>query len=223
MPHRAFCLSLLALLGLGFLTPMTAAVLVGKMEGNTYVSPTGEFRIPSPAFPELGGTITDTENVVIFSDNFSTHISIACFPFDATQRWEFETRGRRDYLLYFFTTFVLADFQKRFPESRIESARYLPDLHEGTMITFALLPGGSNFENRNRVLDATPSEHPIVAKRGTLLMVRDRHLYIISTELAERATQRSSYNLTVEEENLRLTERLVTLVKQLVFTSPAKP
>lgn len=148
--------------------------------------------------------------------------ALPVFSLDSTQRWEFETRGRRDYLLYFFNSFVLADFQKRFPESRIESARYLPDLLEGTMITFALLPGGSNFEGKNRVI-TTPIENPVVAKRGTLLMVRDRHIYIVSTEQAERATQRSTYNLTADEENLQLTERLVTLVNQFEFTTPAKP
>lgn len=218
---------LLCLLALGTIGPSTPAraatgVLTGRLENGVYISPTGEFRIPSPTLPELGGRISDTDNVVVFSDSFNTHISIACFPFDATQRWEFETRGRRDYLLYFFTGFVLADFQKRFPGSRIESARYLPDLQGGSMITFALLPGGSNFEDKNRVLDA-PTDNPVTAKRGTLLMVRERHIYIISTELAERATQRSTYKLTEDEENLQLTERLVTLVNKLEFTPPARP
>lgn len=54
-------------------------VLTGKMEGKLYVSPTGEFKVPSPILPELGGSVTDTDNVVVFSDNFNTHISIACF------------------------------------------------------------------------------------------------------------------------------------------------
>jgi len=193
-------------------------VLVGTMEGNTYVSPTGEFKVPSPILPELGGRITDTDQVVTFSDNFNTHISIACFPLDTTQRWEFETRGRRDYLLYFFNGFVLADFQRRFSGSRIESARYLPELQDGTMITFALLPGGSNFEAKNQVITTAP-ENPVTAKRGTALLVRNRHIYIISTELAERATQRSTYNLTPDEENTQLTERLVTLVNKVVFTA----
>lgn len=197
-------------------------VLVGTLEGNTYISPTGEFSIPSPILPELGGTLTDTENVVVFTDSYNTHISIACFPLDTTQRWELETRGRRDYLLYFFTTFVLADFQKRFPESSIESARYLPELHDGTLVTFALLPGGSNFEAKSRVLNA-PAGPPVVAKRGTLLMLRDHRLYIISTELAERVTQRSSYALTPEQENLQLTDRLITLVNQMAFTNASKP
>jgi hypothetical protein len=208
-------------LSLGLAISIHAAPLVGRMDGNVYVSPTGEFTITSPTLPELGGTITDTDRVVIFNDSYNIHVSIACFPLDATQRWENETRGRRDYLLYFFTTFVLADFQKRYPGSRIESARFLPELHDGTLVTFALLPGGSNFENKNRVLDAPPA-NPVVAKRGTLLMVRNRHIYIVSTEQAERATQRSSYQLTPDEENLRLTERLLSLLKQMEFTS-AKP
>lgn len=195
------------------------AGLVGRMDGDTYVSATGEFKFPSPVLPELGGRISDTENVVTFTDSFNVHISIACFPQDATQKWEFETRGRRDYLLYFFTTFVLADFQGRFPGSRIESARFVPQLLDGSLIAFALLPGGSAFEGRNRVLDI-PASDPVTAKRGTLLFVRQGHVYIVSTELAERATQRSTYSLTVEKEDSILSDRLTALAGRFIFTTP---
>jgi len=196
-------------------------VMSGHLDGDNYVSATGEFKLPVPVLPELGGTISDTDKVVTFSDNFNTHLSIACFELDAAQKWELDTRGLRDYLLYFFKTFVLADFQSRFPQATIESARFLPDLMGGTMITFALLPGGSYFEGKNRIGNE-PVQEPVVAKRGTLLFVRGRFIYIISTELAERATQRSTYHRTVEEENQTLTERLTTLVSRLIFTDGSK-
>jgi hypothetical protein len=192
-------------------------VMAGHMEGDLYVSPTGEFKIPSPILPELGGTLSDTENAVTFSDSYNTHISIACFPMDASQKWELDTRGLRDYLLYFFTDFVLPDFQGRFPGSSIESARFLPDLMNGTMLTFALLPGGSYFEAKNSVLGAPP-ENPVTAKRGTLLFVRNRHIFVLSSELAERATQRSTYHRTVVQEDDLLSERLTTLANRLIFT-----
>lgn len=98
--------------------------LIGKVEGDTYLSATGEYKIIAPVLRELGGTITDTENVVTFSDSYNTHISIACFPQDASQRWEYQTTTRREYLLYFFSQFVLADFQQRFPGAAIQSARF---------------------------------------------------------------------------------------------------
>jgi hypothetical protein len=204
---------------LGTAVSAQPAALVGRLEGDTYVSATGEFKFPSPVLPELGGTITDTENVVTFTDSFNVHVSIACFPQDATQKWEFETRGRRDYLLYFFTSFVLADFQARFPGSRIESARFVPELMDGSLITFTELPGGSVFEGRNRVLD-TAGPEPVTAKRGTLLFVRRGHVYVVSTELAERATQRSTYALSVEKENTILTDRLTALAGRFIFAAP---
>lgn len=217
MPSRS---SLLLLLGAALTTaaPAPSAPLAGSMEHDVYVSPTGEFRIPAPVLVELGGTITDTENVVTFGDSFNTHISIACFPQDASQKWELETRGRRDYLLYFFTEVVLADFQRRFPGSSIESARFLPELMEGSLITFAILPGGSNFEKNNQVLGLMENQ-PVMAKRGTLLFVRKRHIYIISTELAERATQRSTYHQTTDQEDTILSTRLTALAGRLIFTS----
>ncbi len=196
-----------------------AAELAGKVEGDTYVSATGEFSLPLPVLRELGGKITDTENVVTFTDSYDTHISIACFPQDALQRWELETRGLREYLLYFFTDFVLADFARRFPGSAIESARFSPELMDGALITYSILPGGSYFETIPSLLGA-PHAEPVTAKRGTLLFVRNRHVYVLSTELAERATQRSSYVSTPEKENARLTTRLTELVSRLVFTAP---
>ncbi len=193
--------------------------LAGKVAGDSYVSATGEFSLPLPVLRELGGTITDTENVVTFTDRYNTLISVACFPQDALQRWELDTRGRREYLLYFFTDFVLADFARRFPGSAIESARYVPELLDGALITYAVLPGGSHFELPPSQLGTTPPP-PVTAKRGTLLFVRNRHVYALSTELAERATQRSTYESTPEKENAQLTTRLTELANRLVFTAP---
>ncbi len=218
MPPR-FPLLLVASAALVASSSAQPAGLVGKVDHELYVSATGEFQIPVPVLVELGGTISDTENVVTFGDSFNTHISIACFPQDASQKWELETRGRRDYLLYFFTEVVLADFQARFPGSTIESARFLPELMDGALITYALLPGGSNFE-KNVSLLGTPPASPAVAKRGTLLFVRNRYIYIISTELAERVTQRSTYQQTAENENASLGTRLTALAGRLVFPPP---
>jgi hypothetical protein len=197
--------------------PASGADLMGRMDGESYVSPTAQFRIRAPVLPELGGVITDNENVVTFQDNFGTHISVACFPLDATQRWEFETRGRRDYLLYFFTDVIMVNFISRFPGSKIESARYLPELEEGALIGYSLLPGGSHFEQQNRVLDH-PAPTPVVAKRGTLVFVHNRHVYALSIELSERATQRSTYALTVEQENEQLSARLTALHGRMSFS-----
>lgn len=195
-----------------------AAPQHGVMDGDTYVSPTGQFRVRAPVLPELGGLISDTPNVVTFRDEFGTHVSIACFEFDATQRWEHDTRGLRDYLLYFFTEFVMPNFAARFPGSTIESARYLPDLLDGALVGYALLPGGSEFEAHGHVLDGRPPD-PVTAKRGTLLFVRHRYVYAVSTELAERATRRRSYNLTREQEDAQLSTRLVALVGRMSFTN----
>ncbi len=209
----------LLFLGCSLLLAATAAgaPLAGRMDGDSYVSPTGEFRIRAPVLVELGGTIDDNDSVVTFHDDFGTHISIACFELDATQRWELETRGLRDYLLYFFTDVVMANFRARYPESTIESARYLAELLDGSLIAYALLPGGSYFEQQNSVTGAPP-ENPVVAKRGTLLFVRHRHVYVVSTELAERATQRSTYKLTTKEEDDQLSARLTAIVGRMTFT-----
>jgi len=191
--------------------------LVGRMDGENYVSATGAFKMRAPVLPELGGQITDTDNVVTFQDDFGTHVSVACFPLDLTQKWELETRGLKDYLAYFFATFVLGDFQARFPGSRIETALFSPTLAGGGLLIYVLLPGGSSFDRAD-----TAATEPVVAKRGNLCFVNNGHIYILSTELSERAIQRSAHKLTPEEENVKLRERLISLHGRITFTS-AKP
>jgi len=219
-----FAAFLLCSLFLAFRSANAAAPLVGRMEGEDYISANGEFRIRAPVLPELGGSIEDSETVVTFHDDFGTHVGIACFEMDATQRWELDTRGLRDYLLFFFNDVVMVNFTTRFPGSKVESARYLPELLDGALIAYSLLPGGSSFEHQTLVLGPAATG-PVTAKRGTLVFVRHRHVYAVSIELAERATQRSTYRLTVEQEDEQLSGRLTALAKRMTFTrdQPRKP
>ena len=64
-------------------------------------------------------------------------------------------------------------------------------------------------------------ETPPVAKRGNLVFVHDDMIYIVSTELAERVLERSSYKKTPEEEDAILLQRLADILKKMEFTKPA--
>lgn len=191
--------------------------LEGKVEGKTYVSPTGIFKVVIPVLPELGGDITDTPNVVTFQDDFNVHVSIAAFPQDATQRWEMSTRGLKDYLIYFFSNFVLSDFKQTFTGVQIESAKFLPGLLDGSLLTYLLIPGGTMFGDRVPQLSA---DRMPVAKRGNLLFVRNGHIFVISTELAERVIEGRSYAKTTEEEDELLRNRLTDIVSKIAFAKP---
>jgi hypothetical protein len=192
--------------------------LHGKVEGHTYVSPSGLFRMAIPVLPELGGTVLDTDNVVTFGDNFKTHVSVAVFAQDATQRWENETQGRRDYLVSFFSNYVMPDFQQHANGAKIESARFLPGVQDGALIVYILLPGGSIFADRVSLSgDPDPS---LVAKRGNLLFVRNEHVFVISTELAERVLEHNTYHKTTAEEDALLRARLLDLLNSIEFSSP---
>lgn len=219
-----FQTSLLLALTFGFLCALHAQEgarsLIGVVEGEKYLSPTGAFRVKIPVLAELGGSISDTDNVVSFQDGFTTHQSIACFKMDATQRWEEETRGRKEYLIWFFTNFVQADFQQRFPGASIESAHFLPNAQGGTLLTYNLLPGGSMFASKVAVIGA--GETP-VAKRGNLVFVQNGYVYVISIELAEKVLERSAYNKTLAEEDALLRARLLDFVNKITFASPAPP
>lgn len=199
--------------------------LYGKIDGEYYVAPGAAYRYPIPVMPKLGGRVEDTEGVVTFDDPLGLHLSIASFPLDLSQKWEWETRGAKDYLGYFHANFILPDFQRRYPGSADEASVFVPELYGGTLIVFTLLPGGSFFTEQSSVLGTPVTPGPIVAKRGTLLFVREARIFIMSLELAERVTQRSTFKKTPEEENALLRDRILTYARRFEFPQrkPATP
>ncbi len=201
--------------------PTDAGSLAGRVEGKTYLSPTGAFQVAVPVLPELGGRILDTPNVVTFQDNFSVLCTIAAFPMDATQRWEHSTRGPKDYLAYFFANYVLPDFQETFRGAEVESAKFAPSIGNGSLLVYLLLPGGSMFADK--LAFAVGDAALPVAKRGNLLLVRNGWIFVLSVELAERVIERSSYKKSTEEEDEILRQRLSDLLGKITFTTPAEP
>jgi hypothetical protein len=193
--------------------------LYGTLKRDSYFAPGGIYSVQVPVLPELGGEITDTDSVVTFDDSVSTHISLASFPLDMSQKWDLTEKGLRDYLSYFYVTFVLSDFQTRFPGTKAETTLFIPELMDGSLMGFALLPGGSAFASQ-LAMSGGPDEPAPVAKRGNLLFVRSERIYVISIELAERVTQRKFFNKTPEEENAILRERLIQFTGRIHFPAP---
>jgi hypothetical protein len=231
MKLRVFLVLPVLSLGLSRLSAQTAAPaadqpaaapsyptqLYGRIDGDNYVSATGAFKVKIPVLPQLGGSISDTSSIVTFDDDYSIHISIGAFPLSREVKWEYEARGAKDFLVYFFSSFVMPDFVTRFPGAHTEeNAVFLPKYQDGALLIFALLPGGSFFEQR---VTLSTSLAPAVAKRGNLCFVKNNCFFVISTELSERVLERSTYKKTVEEENTILRERLLGLVEKMQFLS----
>jgi hypothetical protein len=192
--------------------------LAGTIQGNRYLAPTGAYSVEIPIYPELGGTIVDTPYVVTFQDDFTTHISIAAFPQDATERWKLETNGPKEYLKDFFLHFVASDFMRTNKHAKVEeNARFVSGIFNGAFIAYILLPGGSMFFNSNYAI-AADSKIP-TAKRGNMIFVKNGYLYVLSTELAERATEGTAYHKTVQEEDEILRERLIDVTRKMQFAS----
>jgi hypothetical protein len=190
--------------------------LAGTVQGNRYLAPTGAYSVEIPIYKELGGTITDTPYVVTFQDSFSTHISIAAFPQDATERWKLETNGPKEYLKDFFLHYVARDFLRGNKHAKVqENARFVPTILNGAFVAYILLPGGSMFFNANYAIAAN-SQVP-TAKRGNMIFVKNGYLYVLSTELAERATEGTAYHKTEQEEDEILRERLIDVTRKMQF------
>lgn len=62
-----------------------------------------------------------------------------------------------------------------------------------------------------------------MAKRGTLLFVRESAIFILSAELAERVTQRNTFHQTPAEENELLRARLIELTNRMTIPAPTPP
>lgn len=192
------------------------AGLNGQIQDRTYISATGMFKVTIPVLPQLGGTITDTPNVVTFEDDFNTYISIAAIPQDATQRWELSTRGTKDYLAYFFANYILPDFKRNFAGAKNESAKFIPGQLDGALLTSTLLPGGSMFAGK---IQQFSDNHVPVAKRGNLVFVKNGHIFVISVELAERVIEGKAYTKTTAEEDDMLRKRLTDIVGRMQFAT----
>jgi len=216
--HRALTVALIAALAAPVRSQEPSPALAGSFDAGVYTSPTNAFKIPVPVLPALGGKVHDNDHVVVFRDDYGTHITIGAFKQDATQRWELETRDTKEYLIYYFGTFVMADFKRSCPDARIESAGFAANLLDGALFCYILLPGGSMFADQ---LAFQPNGKPPVAKRGNVVFVKNGFVIFVSTELAEKVTEGAHYNKKPEDEDAILRKRLVEIVAKMQFPAPA--
>jgi hypothetical protein len=191
----------------------------GRVEGDIYISPTGLYKVKIPVLPQLGGTVSDTPNLVTFDDDYSIHINIGAFPLSRELKAEYDVRGTKDFLIFFFTNLIMPDYAANFHGAQMEpNAIFLGKFQNGSMLIFLLLPGGSVFEHQVRMSN---SLSPAVAKRGNLCFVKNGYVFVVSTELAERVLERSTYKKSPEEENAILRDRLMDIVAKMQFSAPA--
>ena len=205
--------------------PAPPAPLLGRILVDTYYAPSGTYKIDVPVSMQLGGAITDTESLVVFDDSYLTHLTIANFPLDATQKWDLSISTPKEYLIGFFEKFVMRNYREAYKgvEVRVdERARFIPSMLGGAFIGYITIPGGTYFASR--IFHLAPDAKPRVAKYGVLLFVHDGTIFIISMELAERATEGSAYHLTSEQEDSTLRGRLLDIASKIQFLSkPRSP
>jgi len=190
-----------------------------EVPSNIYYSPSGLFSMPIPVLAELGGNISDSKNYVIFSDPISTHITVGIIEMDASARFERSTLTTAEFLRGTFEKLVLPQFLTTAPATRTDSVLLLPKVESGTLYVGSLHPGTSQFMGRTGLLGDN-YDHAPTARRGTLLFVKGNYFVIISSELAEKATERSAFKLTADQENELIRERLLAILHRIRFTIP---
>lgn len=193
------------------------STLIGKVLENQYIAPSGSYKMTLPIQLELGGTVTDTREVVTFQDDFRIHASIACFKMGASNEREIQTRGRRDFLISFFREHVHTQFKRRFPGAEIDEARYMPEVLEEALMVYNTLPNGTMFSDQ--AVLASSSDGALLVKRGNLLFLKDHHLYVISVELAKLLlVGNESLHYSEEEKHVLLREELLDLAGRITFS-----
>ncbi|HLP08352.1 MAG TPA: hypothetical protein VK178_09305 [Opitutaceae bacterium] len=190
------------------------AKLLGSIEEGRYHAPDDAFSVAVPVLHGEKTAIMDNGEIVVFKDKVATLLTIAAFRMPPIAKWEHETTEPREYLITFFRDNILRDYDREFPGSKIESARFLPGFQGGALVAFALLPGGSAFEP---AANRPPTAPPPVAKRGHLVFVRDDRVFVVAIELAERVTGGDAYKLTAPEEDRVLFDRLITVLAATRF------
>jgi hypothetical protein len=208
---------LLILLSL-FAAPLSAqdeVPLLGQIDdNNNYISPGGFYRIEIPVLAELGGTVNDTAATVTFRDPYGVHASIGCLSLGAQLRPELEKRGKKDFLSWLFAQHVQPEYEKAFPGTKAESAKFLGAVQDGAILVMNLIPGGSAFRDRAFLAEGEPQP---VAKRGSLLFIKEDRILILTIELYERVLKRDTFKKTPEEEDAILRKRLMELLAKMSF------
>jgi hypothetical protein len=195
---------------------LQAGTLRGRVENGRYYAPTDAFNITIPTLVGERPLIVDNPNVVVFRDDIRTMLTVVAVPMEPIDTWEFETTSPREFLIAFFRENVLADFQSTFPGTSVEGAIMLNEFEGGALLVSTLHPNGSAFEV-DPIVRNDPTSAPPVAKRGSLLFRHGDHVFVLSTELADRVTEMSTYITDTATEDRILRERLVEAVTQMRF------
>lgn len=195
--------------------------LAGRIDDGRYFSATGLFSLPVPDLdPETAGLL-DTPNIVVFRDRASTFISIRAFPLSPAEVEARAKEGPQQHAVRYFKDLILPEFKGQFPGTTAESATYVPDLEGGALLAYLLIPNGSAFE-----VDPLVRNHPDTkvppAKQLVVFFVHADHVFMVSSEIAERITDLSSNPYTTKDEDRILRERLLGVISSMRFAAPEK-
>ncbi|HEY5550969.1 MAG TPA: hypothetical protein VIK52_03715, partial [Opitutaceae bacterium] len=191
-------------------------VLRGRVENGRYYAPSNAFDVAIPTLVGDRPLILDNPNIVVFRDDIRTMLTIAAIEMAPIDKWELETTSSREFLITFFRSNVLEDYKEAFPGTSVEGAVLLNDLEGGALLVTTLHPNGSAFET-DPIVRNDPATPPPVAKRGNLIFCHGGHVYVLSTELADRVTESSTYATDTATEDRILRERLVEIYSHIRF------
>jgi len=196
--------------------------LKGRIENGRYYAPSNSFDIPLPMLVGDRPLVLDNPNIVVFRDDVRTMLTIAAIHMEPIDKWELDTTSAREFLIKFFRESVLADYREAFPGTSVESARLLNDVEGGSLLVHTLHPNGSAFEI-DPIVRNDPATPPPIAKRGNLIFAHGDFVYVISSELADRVTESSTYTTDTETEDRILHDRLLEVHSKIHFAGDSAP
>ncbi|MEM6754195.1 MAG: tellurite resistance TerB family protein [Cyanobacteria bacterium P01_C01_bin.38] len=144
-----------------------------------YDSPHGNFTVPVPVDPHLGGKVQSQENTVSFSDDEGTFLRIDYYSLPSKQMEEMEVIGQELYLKSTLVNkYVPEEIVANLPEAQVEYSEYMAKIFEGSYFILLYMPGGSRISKTGNNGTATKLD----AYRGLIAFINGDFLYIVSSQ-----------------------------------------
>ena len=162
-------------------TPDTQPEQQTVQEGiHTHVS--GLYRVPVPVEDFMGGRMMEQPYALIFTDDFGCLYRIENIGLPPEEQANLDEMGLDVYLEYFLNEmFMKQAVLVSIPTASIDYRETLPDRFGGALYARLNLPGGSILAEQ--VNGSEPKR--LDAKRGVLLFLQGKTLYIISVGMME--------------------------------------
>ena len=170
----------ISIVAINYLVAINYSTPRSNVKDGTYYSPTGKFQVPVPVSSSMGGKTNEGAGSVSFTDDLCSLYRIDYRVLNEDEKQLLNKMGREEYLASFIENDYLDTFlRKKLPGIKIDFKEYLGAADNGTLYAQIDAPKGS-------ICTVSRNGGPHMredAKRGTLVVLTDDRIYVVTTGL----------------------------------------